>query len=69
MAAGSIELALSNGVVLRLPSSIEPATVAAIVNAWEQGRRHGQPGAATRPASFTTEKTQNGLDSGKLSPE
>lgn len=38
MTAGAIELALPNGAVLRLPGSIEPATVAAFVNAWEQGR-------------------------------
>jgi hypothetical protein len=34
----SIELALPGGAVLRLPSSMEPAAVAAIVIAWEQGR-------------------------------
>lgn len=38
MAAGAIELALPSGAVLRLPSGIEPAAVAAIVNAWEQRR-------------------------------
>jgi hypothetical protein len=38
MTAGAIELALPNGAVLRMPSSIEPATIAAIVNAWEQER-------------------------------
>jgi len=38
MAAGKIELALPSGAVLRLPSGIEPAAVAAIVNAWEQRR-------------------------------
>jgi hypothetical protein len=38
MAAGAIELALPSGAVLRLPASIEPATIAAIVNAWERER-------------------------------
>ena len=38
MAAGAIELALPGGGVLRLPSSMEPAAVAAIVNAWERER-------------------------------
>jgi hypothetical protein len=38
MAASAIELALPSGAVLRLPSSIEPATVAAIVGAWERER-------------------------------
>lgn len=38
MTASAIELALPNGAVLRLPASIEPATVAAIVNAWERER-------------------------------
>jgi transposase-like protein len=38
LTTGAIELALPNGAVLRLPASIEPATVAAIVNAWERER-------------------------------
>jgi len=38
MAAGAIELALPGGGVLRLPSSMEPAAIAAIVNAWERER-------------------------------
>lgn len=37
-AAGMIELALPGGAVLRLPASIAPATVAAIVHAWERER-------------------------------
>jgi hypothetical protein len=31
-------VALPSGVVLRLPSSMEPASVAALVIAWEQRR-------------------------------
>jgi hypothetical protein len=36
--AGTIELALPGGVVLRLPANTEPATIAAIVTAWERER-------------------------------
>jgi hypothetical protein len=37
MTASAIELTLPSGAVLRLPASIEPATVAAIVNAVSPG--------------------------------
>jgi hypothetical protein len=36
--AGTIELALPSGAVLRLPANAEPATIAAIVTAWERER-------------------------------
>ena len=34
----AVECLLPSGVMLRLPSSMEPAAIAAIVRAWEQGR-------------------------------
>jgi transposase-like protein len=34
----SIEVALPSGVMLRLPTSMEPASVAALLIAWERGR-------------------------------
>jgi len=34
----AIELVLPNGVLVRMPANAEPAIVAALLNAWEQGR-------------------------------
>jgi len=34
----AIELALPNGVMVRMPANTEPTAVAALLNAWEQGR-------------------------------
>jgi hypothetical protein len=34
----AIELALPNGVTVRMPANAEPSAVATLLNAWEQGR-------------------------------
>lgn len=36
--SASIECVLPNGVVLRLPSGMEPAAIAALLTSWEQSR-------------------------------